>query len=135
MQLNLVESVTSRGVFHFGVIEGGSIVITILRCEDLGLALQGTTHFCHLNRNLCRKRGFARIRSYTAIKGGRGEMTGSEFFMSYVIWRMRRIATDCEDLRAVEHLRLLVEEIEDQAPEGPIADAKPKKTAGWGEAS
>ena len=62
-------------------------------------------------------------------------MASSEFFMSYVIWRMRRIATDCEDLRAVEHLRLLVEEIEDQAPELPIADAKPKKTEGWGEAS
>ena len=125
---------TNCEVFHFGVIEVGSIVITILRCEDISRALQGATHFCHLNRNLCRERNLS---EYGCIRHsrGRGEMASSEFFMSYVIWRMRRIATDCGDLRAVEHLRLLVEEIEDQASEWPIADAKPKKTEGWGEAS
>lgn len=60
-------------------------------------------------------------------------MASSEFFMSYLIWRMRKIATDCGDLRAVAHLRLLVEEIEDQASERPIARAKRKKTEARGE--
>jgi hypothetical protein len=36
-------------------------------------------------------------------------------FMSYLVWRMRRIAATCDDRLAVEHLRSLLDEIEEQS--------------------
>jgi hypothetical protein len=60
-------------------------------------------------------------------------------FMSYLVWRMRRIAADCDDMQAVGHLRSLLDEIEEQSIEGqtadPTADVAHQKLQRRGEAA
>jgi hypothetical protein len=94
---------------------------------DGGAAERRAINVHNVHWNLFPWRGFVR----EATSGE--QMANSEFFMSYLIWRMRIIAADCGDARAKEHLRLLVNEIEEQESELPIAVGKPKKTEGRGE--